>query len=282
MQPNSEPSAADVALVAASMGQVSPQETAPVTPVADMQPAPVTPQPSPTSQQASDPFASLFATPEPVAPVVAEPVAPSQVQPTEVVAPVAPAIAPVVSAPVDDFQSYDDYMKQALANVPPAPILPDVEQIDPNNPEAIKTFFDELVNTAVTRAESNSARKDAIQQTERKLWDESFNKYGTLRENIPLRDMVHNIRMGYFNRGIAITPTQAADKLLESLGSQYKQGVADGAVITTIEDVQPNGGNTGAPVATSLDRENVLTSIQTGGEQALAAYLDVEVKAGRL
>jgi len=161
------------------------------------------------------------------------------------------------------------------------PTVPDPNKIDPNDEAGIKNFFDDLVNTAVAKAEQKTQRNQAIQNSERTLWDSAFDKYGSLRENKQLRDMVHSIRMGEFQRGVAITPTQAADRLLNALQSQYQKGVADNAVVTTIQDVQPNGGGS-APIQTTTDMDNVYTRIQTGGETALADYLDGQIKAGNI
>lgn len=313
MPPVSEPSAADVASVQAMLDG-SPQPApapaptpapqpapapAPAQPAPQQQPAQPTPQPTPSAQPQGDPFESLFATaptevvaappaapPAPAQPT--EPVAPQPTQPTEPVptpqpqqpvetpqpAPVQPPNAPV-------YQSYDDFMADVLGDTTPTP-LPDHSKIAPDDEVGIKNFFDELVNTAVARAEQKVKQQNALQTTERQLWDSAFDKYGSLKSNKKLRDMVHNIRMGEFRRGVALTPTQAADQLLDALKQQYNRGVADNTVVTTIESTQPTGGGSGQPVPTSLDRENVLTAVQTGGEAALTDYLDAEIKAGRM
>jgi hypothetical protein len=173
-------------------------------------------------------------------------------------------------------------MTAALGEVGNPQEMPDPSKIAPDDEASVKAFFDDLVNTAVQRAEQAVARKTAIQSTERQLWDQAFDKYGSLKANKDLRDMVHNIRMGHFQKGQAITPTQAADKLLDAMKGQYNKGVADNTVVTSIESTQPTGGGSGQPVATTLDRENILTAVQDGGETALAAHLDAEIKAGRL
>lgn len=299
MPPTSEPTPADVAAVANIIGeqpapQAPPAPTA--TPVAQPQPqpAPQAPQapaqPVATPAEPSDPFASLFNQPsEPTPPTPPAPAQPQQPteptpqpqQPTEPQP--APQAPQAPQAPVEPaYQSFDDYMNETLKNVPKAPDLPNPESISPDDPAAIKQFFDDLVNTAVQKAKAETTRSNAIQSHERALWDEAFDKYGSLRTKKPLRDMVHSIRMGYFQRGIAITPKQAADKLLESLGSQYKQGIADNQVVTTIENVQPTAGGSGAPAVTTLDKKEMLTAVQTGGEVALAEILDAQIKAGKL
>lgn len=283
MQPNSEPSAADVNLVAQSMGT-----PAPAAPEPAAAPAP-TPAPS---AEPTDPFAALFAS-EPASVPAAEPVsqpAPAPVEPAAPVEAAAPAPAPATpaaepvapAAQTDDYQSYEDYMAQVLAGVPAVPEAPDPEKVDQNDPAAIKGFFDDLMNTAVARAQAEAQRTQAIQSAEKQQWDAAMDKYGSLRTNTELRNTVHNIRMANFARGVAMTPTQAADQLLHSLGQQYKRGIVDNQVVTTIESVQPNGGQSGTPVETTLDRDNVLNAVQTGGETALADILDREIKAGRL
>lgn len=263
-------------------------------PAPQMQPPAPTAQPAPSQQPAApttptepvDPFSSLFAEPaasttptEPATPT--EPVAPTEPatptpQPSQ---PAEPKVQP--TPPEEKYESYQDYIARVTRGVPKAPEQPDPSKINPDDPQAIKRFFDDLVNTAVEKATASNQRSQAIQTSERKLWDAAFEQYGSLRTNKKLRDMVHAIRMDEFRKGVAITPTQAADRLLDALRHERKQGAADSAVITTIEEVQPNGGG-GAPVPTTLDKENILTAVQTGGETALADYLDGEVKAGRL
>lgn len=317
--PPAEPTPADVAAVAAHIGEApAPQPTAqPVAappaapapqpqpqpqPAPQMQPAQPTPQPAPTQAQ-TDPFEQLFTplptepaatptqqpapqpTPQPETPVepgVPAPQAQPAPQPQAPAAPAAPAI-PGQSAPGEQqYQTFEEYMNSVTAGLPAAPTVPDPSTINPDDPAAIKGFFDELLSSAEKRFEANYERKQAIQNTEKKLWDGAFSKYPSLRDNKKARDLVHSIRMGHFQRGQAITPTQAAEILLDSMGQQYRQGVADSSVVTTIEQVQPQGGGTGQPVPTTLDKESVLTAVQTGGETALAAYLDGEIKAGRM
>lgn len=297
MQPNSEPTPADIAAVSAHLGgQPAPAPEPTPAPAPQMQPADPTPQPAPT-QQPTDPFASLFAsepaaTPtEPVAPAApTEPTQPTEPtpQPQQPVEPqpapqepAAPQPAPQQPA-AQEYETFDEYMARVTANVPQAPAQPDPEQIDPNDPAAIKGFFDDLVNTAVQRSNHEIARRTAMQTAEKAAWDSAFDKYGSLRTNKALRDTVHTIRMGYFQRGVALTPTQAADKLLESMGQERRAGAAGAQVVTTYENVQPNGGGSGAPVPTNLDNKTALERVQTGGETALADILDAEIKAGRL
>lgn len=288
-----EPNANDVAAVSQMLGEqpapvaqpvaqpVAPQVAQPQAPAQQQPTAPVE-QPAPSSQP-QDPFSQLFqpAPVEPTAPVAqpqtTQPTEPQTPQPQQT--PVEPTQPSTPSQP--QYQTFDEYMAEVTASTgDPAP-LPDVSKINPEDEEGIKGFFDELVNTAVERAQQSVQQSTVIQNRERELWDVAFDKYGSLKGNKPLRDMVHTIRMGEFNKGVAITPLQAADRLLDALKAEHQRGVSDNQVITTIQEVQPNGGG-GQPVATTTDMDNVLASVQSGGETALAAYLDSQVKAGNL
>jgi len=291
-----EPSAQDVAAVAQAMGQPAPQAPQPVQqPVqepAQQQPAQPTPQAAP-SQQQGDPFATLFTQPtEPAAPTAqpAQPTQPTEVTPTQQpqqpVEPSQPApqaqpqqpVQPQAQPQAPQTQTYEQYLDSVLQGIPEPAAQPDPAQVNPDDPEAIKGFFNELVSTAVQQAEANLARKQAIQNSENKLWNQAFDKYGSLRTNTKLRDMVHAIRRTEFARGNAITPTQAAETLLTALQGQYQQGVADNQVVTTIEQVQPNGGGS-TTVPTTMDADKALLAVQTGGETALAQILDAQFKA---
>lgn len=296
-----EPTANDVAAVSQMLeGQPAPQPApqAPVASPAPQAPAPVatpapaqqqpaqpTPQPAPTSQP-QDPFSALFEQPAPQpAPQAPAPQSSQPTEPATTPQPQQPAEPSQPTQPVStepQYQSFDDYMAEVTKGIGSDDITtPDPSNIDPNDEAGIKTFFDDLVNTAVQKASQEVSRSQAIQTTERRLWDEAMNKYGSLRENKNLRDMVHSIRMGEFQKGVAITPTQAADRLLDALQAQYRQGVADNAVVTTIESVQPNGGS-GTAVETTTDADGLYSDLQHGGENALANYLDGQIKAGKL
>lgn len=307
-----EPTSADVQAVQAAIAPATPTPTpTPAATPAPSQPAPTaTPTPAP-----ADPFASIFAqepatTPKPTPPAPTTPTEPQPnpqpVQPpTEPVQPVQPLVPnmtpvepgatpapatpaapatppPVAPAKPEQYQSYEDYMKTALEGVPTAPEAPDPSTVPQDDPEKIKEFFTGLMNTAEKRFEAKFERKNAIQTAEKKAWDEAFGKYETLKTNKNVRDMVHNIRMGYFSKGVAITPTQAAEKLLSSINTSYKQGIADNQVTTTIEQVQPTGGGATPPATPGVDKNTMLTQLQTGGEQALMGMLDNEIKNGRL
>lgn len=174
----------------------------------------------------------------------------------------------------------EQYMDSVFGAAPEIPDLPDASKVNPDSPEGIQQFFTDLMTTAEQRFEAKAARNNAIQNAEKQAWEAAFTKYGSLRTNTQLRDMVHAIRMNEFNRGVAISPTDAAERLLGALQQQYRQGVADNQVVTTIESTQPVGGSS-TPVQTTADKDRDLLSVQTGGETALAQILDAQFKAQR-
>lgn len=289
-----EPTPQDIQAVGEAIGQQpAPQQQPPAPtpqPAPTQQPAPQPAEPQQPAQptepspapQPQDPFSQMFA---PEQPAPQEPTQPNPAQPTEPTPtpqPQTPAEPSQPTAPQpEQFQSFDDYMNEVLGDVGKPKDMPDPNKIDPNDVEGIKGFFDELVNTAVERAKAETTRSQAIQNAERRQWDNAFEKYPTLRTNKDVRDMVHAIRMGEFRKGVAITPTQAAEKLLSAMNSRYKQGVVDNQVQTTITQVQPTGGGS-QQVPTGGGTQATLESLQTGGEVALADYLDAEIKAGRI
>lgn len=315
MNPSGEPSAQDVSAVSALLDNQQPAPAAPApTPAApaqqqqpqqtpaqqpaQQQPAAPTQQPAPTQQQ-GDPFQQLLVSEQPSEPTATPAPQPTQ-QPTEPTShqqqqpmqtqpaqqpqqqqQTQPQQQPAPEAtPASQEVSFDDYMNSILADVPEAPQMPDPTAINPNDEAAIGEFFNNLMQTAEQRFEANYAKKQAIQNSERTLWDGAMDKYPSLRSNKELRDTVHAIRRADFDRGLATTPTQAAEKLLASLNANYQKGIVDNQVQTTIEQVQPTGGGSQG-VPTTLDQDQVLQSVQTGGETALTEYLDKQIKAGR-
>lgn len=268
-----EPTPAEVAAVNAHLGETpaAPVVEQPTPAVA--QPAPVeTPAPAPTG----DPFES-FAQPAPAAPV--EPVAPVTPQPAPVEPVVQPAVAPAPAGVVTEgqYQSFDEYLDSITAGIPEPPATPKMESVDPNDPAQIQTFFDGLVKTAVDQATAEVARKTAVQTAESRAWEQAFTKFPSLKTNQAVRDMVHNIRMGSFRRGVAMTPTQAAMELLKITDTRYRAGVADNKVVTTTIDAQHVGG--GSVEVIPQTSPSSLAAAAAEGEDALRVALEAKLNA---
>ncbi len=277
-----EPTQADVAAVNAHLGgeQAPAQPTQPAAqpqPIVEpsAQPATQPTEQAPAQPTSNDPFESFV------------PQAPAD-QPVEATAPVAPqqqpAQAPVQAQP-QEFQTFDEYMDSVLAGIPqtPSTAQPKLEELDQDDPMAIQKFFADWGKSIREETILEVQRQNRLQQSEERGWNEAFEAFPSLRKNASLRDMVHNLRMGAFQQGKAMSPKQAAEKLVKELNLQYRQGAADTKVVTTIQDTQPTGGGSvevipqGAPGSSGS-----LADAASKGEEALTAALDAMVRSGKL
>lgn len=288
MPPNSEPTQNDVAAVNAFLtgdtpapapaATPAPQPQAPAEPV-----APPTPQPQqPTEpaqpaqpQEPTDPF-------EQFAPQPTEPVAPqAPAAPTEPVAPATPAPQP--AAPAEpQYQSFDDYLNSITEGLPDPTPAPKLEEIDQNDPAAIQKYFTDFATSIREETIREVQRTARLEAAEKKGWDEAFDKYPSIKKNPAVRDMVHNMRMGKFQQGIAMTPLQAAEEILKVTNANYRKGIADTQVVTTITDTQPVGGDSVEVIPQTPQGQASLVNAAGQGEAALANALDAMIKDGKL
>ena len=190
-QPQSQPTQPSQPEFTPGIGQRTSTPTPPTQPTEPtqatqptQQPAQQQPQEPQAPQQPSDPFAEIFAAP---------PQQPQQQQPTEPKPnqqpdkPVEPSQQTAPKQHQQRYQSYEEYMNQAIGNTQPKKIeTPDLSKVNPDDPKEVKQFFDNLVETAVEKASQKTERQSAIQNTERRLWDEAFEEYGTLKTNLPI------------------------------------------------------------------------------------------------
>ena len=224
------------------------------------QPEPVTPQPSPQTPQVPQPgVTSEVSSPQPVQQPTPQPQAqPQPQQPQQQPAP-----------------QQDRYLNDLSGVVSSDGIkdLPDISKIDGNDPAAIQQWFKDYAETIEHNAMAKAERKARMQTIEQRAWNEAFDKYPSIKTNKNLRDTVHAIRIRAFQQGNPISPTQAAQQLLESLNAQYRQGQADSKVQSQTVQVQPQFGGTQTPTAPSGIQQDDLVAVQDGGEQALAEIL---------
>lgn len=291
-----EPTQQDIAAVNAHLTgnpapqpQPAPQPTQPTEPTQQpTQPtepvAPPTPQPQqPTepsqpaqpnqSNEPGDPFATLF-TQEAVQPT--PPQQPAQLQQT------AQPTAQPTQPNGEDYQSFDDYIKSITGEPQQQPNTPNLAELNQDDPQAIQQFFEQWGESIYQRATSDVRREFALRAKEEQVWNEAFEKYPSIKSNKNLRDMIHNIRMGSFNRGVAMTPVQAAEQLLKGMNMQYRQGMADQQVQTTIQSTQPNGGGGVEVIPQQPGGNTSLVQAAQGNEADLVAALDAQIKAGNL
>lgn len=289
MPPNTEPSPADVSAVNAFLGGNEPTP-APTPQPADPAPQPVapsetvaqpTPQPSQPAEPAQpaqptqptevgDPFEQFLQPQEPVAP---------SAQPTE---PVAPQPAPTPQPEAPQYQSFDEYIESITKDLPAPTAAPKLEEIDQNDPAAIQQYFTDFAKSIREETINEIRRTESIERAEKRGWDEAFEKFPSIKKNPAVRDMVHNLRMGKFQNGIAMTPLQAAEELVKNMNLQYRKGIADTQVVTTITDTQPNGGGGVEVIPQQPQGQANLVTAAADGEAALAAALDAQIKAGKL
>jgi len=240
------------------------------------QPQEQTPQyQQPQQAPVMDPFAGMG-----IQPPVQQPVA--QPQPAPQADPVQQPQAPVapVQQPQETQQSYEERVNNYLKQIPePAPI-PDISKYNGDNDEDVQKFFADFSQSIISQLEQKNERARAVQTMETEVWEEAFKKYPSLRTNKVMRDTVHTIRTGNHVQGKYITPTQAADTFLQGLNQQYNQGVVDSQVQQRIEQVQPMGGQTNAPVQ-MVSKNDELLAVQEGGEEALTQILANRFNSGQ-
>jgi hypothetical protein len=161
------------------------------------------PAPAPVAEPAPQPAPAPIAEPAPQpAPVVAEPAAP--VAPA--VDPVAPVVeqnpvAPAVPVETKPQLTYDEYLESLVKDIPAAPATPKPTEIDQNDPEGLVKFFDEFKKATIAEMQLETQKATIIQNAEATAWNEVFTKYPEIKENAQLRETLHNIRLGAYNRG---------------------------------------------------------------------------------
>ena len=254
---------------------MEPNAQTPVTPTAPVE------APAPAPAPVVEPAAPVVTAPEPVAPAPAPIEAPA----APVVAPVAPVEAP--AAPV--YKTLEEYTAE-LYGEPQAPAeftMPSTDSIDTDDPAAVQKFFADYAanirSAAIEEAMVKFRAETRATSIENQNWQIAFKKYSDLTTNQQLRDSVQAIREFNFQRGIAMTPEQAADILYSPRGSEYQRGIADSAVTTTIQEVQPVNGGSVQVIPDNGASAKLAGSFGTSTEEAdLADFLDSKIKAGSL
>lgn len=288
-----QPTQQDVQLVAQSMGQPTPTPVPAPTPATEPQQVqqPVQPisqdpapqQPAPQVAQTVEGVQGAPQIPQPIAqePVSPQPFAQEPVQQPHPVQQPEQQIQPQPQQPAQ--QSYEDYVNQALAQIGQPTPEPDLKNVDLNSDEAVENWFKEFKTSIIDTVNFETKRKETIANIERNAWDEAFTQYPDLKGNKQVIDAVMNYRVGAHNRGIYLSPVQAAQQLFDSMGRQYQRGVIDNQVHTTIEQVQPNAGSSNPPVAqTMANPQDELAAVRDGGEVALMQVLQGRISNGQL
>lgn len=244
------------------------------------QPAPAeAPQPAPefTPGIANAPQLNPEPAPQPEATPAVDPLPPAPGS-TQEPAPQAAPATPVSDTPAAPAVDYDAYLDSLIgkANEAPTEIKMPTEEDFQKDEKALENFFSGLVDTAVQRSQAESQKQAVIREAETRAWDEVFVKYPEIKESKPLRDTIHNIRMGAYQRGQAMSPSQVADQLIGDLHREYKKGVNDTNVQTTIRSSQPTGGGSQQQPSPSVN----YASLQDGGRNAAVTELEKLISQG--
>lgn len=187
-------------------------------------------------------------------------------------------------APTDSNGSfdYDAYLDSLIGKDNNQPIevpkVPSQEELA-NDDQALTKYFGELVDTAVKKALVESNNQTTVRAAEQRAWEDVFTKFPEIKESKGLRDTIHNIRIGAYQRGQALTPLQVAEQLIGDLHSQYKKGVNDTNVQTTVRESQPLGGGTQTPAP---DTRVDYAKLHDGGQNAAVAELEKLMSQGKI
>lgn len=177
-----------------------------------------------------------------------------------------------------DYDAYlDSLINDAVQGEIKMPEIPTNETLQ-SDEKALTKFFEDLVDTAAQKSKAEVTREQVIRDAERKAWDETFVKYPELKDSKELRDTIHTLRIGAYQRGQALSPIQVADKYIGDIRNAYKRAVNDTNVQTTVRDSQPIGGGTQAPKAQGVD----YASLHHGGDAAAVNELTKLIEQGRI
>lgn len=243
---------------------------APNFPATDVQPVPQPADPIPQPQAPQQPEPQ----PQPQQPQPA-PQDPNQPQPQQ-----NPQPSPTTD-PTKQQQTYDEYLESLVKNVEKPQDLPNPKDVPENDPEALSKFFEEFGRVTEQRARAAMQQEHIIQQAEGRAWREVFDKYPEIQKNPTLRDTIHNIRLGAYQRGESLSPIQVADGLVGTLSEQYRKGINDTNVQIRVQDSQPlNGG--GQPQPTQGVNYEALQQPGVAGQEAAIAEIDKLIRANRI
>lgn len=177
--------------------------------------------------------------------------------------------------PAPKAQTYEEYLESIVGKpqdieVPKASGVADPAELD--------KFFDEYGAAIRNQVMQEVRQSQAVQNYERQEWDKVFSKYPEVKDNTAIRDTIHSMRLGAFNRGEGMTPLQAADFLVGALHNEYKKGVNDTNVQTEVAQAQPLNGS-GAPAP---DVGVNYGALQDGGRDAAVTQLEQLIAAGKI
>lgn len=250
------------------------QPTAPAAPT----PAPVeAPQPAPQPTAPLAPTPGIQNSPAPQPNQFEQPSAPAPVEnPAAPADPNAPAPTPA-PAPAPKM-TYDQYLDSLVGDIKPVE-LPKPTDVPADDPDGLVKFFDDFGDKIIQRVTQEQEKATRVQTAEATAWKDAFTKYPEIESNAELRGIVHNIRMGAFQRNENMSPTEAADQLVQTLHNEYRKGQNDERVTTTVVASQPLGGaGQPAPQGATVNYE----ALHTGGRAEAVNQLEALIRDGKI
>lgn len=158
--------------------------------------------------------------------------------------------------------------------------LPKVTDIqNPDDPESINNFFGDAFDKISQKVMQQVQQQMTIRNSEQRLWNEAMDEYPSLK-NPQVRNIVHAVRMQALQNGTMMTPSQAAESIINIAGNQYRQGIADSQVQTTYTQVQPTTNGASQPVQQKPSAADQARMIEQGGADALAQILQQRIDEG--
>ena len=158
--------------------------------------------------------------------------------------------------------------------------IPKVTDIqNPDDPESINNFFGDAFDKISQKVMQQVQQQVTIRNSEQRLWNEAMDEYPSLK-NPQVRNIVHAVRMQALQNGTMMTPSQAAESIINIAGNQYRQGIADSQVQTTYTQVQPTTNGASQPVQQKPSAADQARMIEQGGTDALAQILQQRIDEG--
>lgn len=177
------------------------------------------------------------------------------------------------------YQSYDEYMSGLLGEQEEVQIPKVTDIQNPDDPESINNFFGDAFDKISQKVMQQVQQQMTIRNSEQRLWNEAMDEYPSLK-NPQVRNIVHAVRMQALQNGTMMTPSQAAESIINIAGNQYRQGIADSQVQTTYTQVQPTTNGASQPVQQKPSAADQARMIEQGGADALAQILQQRIDEG--
>lgn len=200
-----------------------------------------------------------------------------------------PQVQPVEPQPVQPQYQQPQYQQPAQQGVPqlnPQDFADEYGNVDVAKFTQAMQARDAALAQQVAQAVSQQVLQQSSQQTSQQLlamrqeeraWQKAETKYPELKNNKELRDLVHNTRINYLDKGSRMSPSQAADKLFKFIQGAEQRGQAQATETVRVQAVTTHletASNTASESAVRA-RENATRIGSSNRREARAAREDL-------